>query len=298
MDAGAPVLVRLLPAQLGDLQGIVETRGVSGGDIVAGLAVAAVTGLAAFVIGRLVRRAIGRPGTQSQAVAALAARLVRWAIVLVGGSWSLSLVGVSLGWFTLAVVLLLVAVGLVVRPQIESLGASVVLTTRPAYTIGDEIEVLGRRGEVVDVTSRSTVLRLRDGGRFHVPNATMIAEPVVVSSTAQPRRTTLELAVAERTDVSAVEHAVLDALTAVAEVLAEPAPRVLARGIRGGAVHVEVRFWHGSRIAEENRARDRAVRAVCTALAAAGIPSAMERIALIPGPAGADHGAAERGPSR
>lgn len=290
MHLGALVLVRPLPAQVGDLQGIVETEGVSGRDVVAALAVAGATALAAFLVGRLVHRAIGRPGTQSQAVAALAARIVRWAIILVGASWSLSLVGVNLGWFTLAVILLLVAVGLIVRPQIESIGASVVLTTRPAYQIGDEIEVLDQRGEVVDVTSRSTVLRLRDGRRLHVPNTTMLTEPVIVSSTAQPRRSTLELAVEERSDIDALERLVLDALARLSEVLAEPPPRVLARGIRGGAVHLEVRFWHGSRIVEENRARDRAVRAIGAALTAAGIPSAMDQITIFPASAPDDPG--------
>jgi small-conductance mechanosensitive channel len=270
-----------LPAQLGDLGGIVETKGVSWGDVVAALVVVAATAVIAFLMGRLARRVLGRPGTQSGAAVAVAARLVRWAVVLVGAAWSLSLVGVSLGWFTLAVILLLLVIGLIVRPQIESLAASVVLTSRPAYGIGDEIEVLGHLGELVEVTNRSTVLRLRDGRRVHVPNTTMLAETVVVSSTERSRRTTLELTVDERADVARVEHVVLDALVAVDQVLVEPPPVVLARAIRGGAAHLEVMFWHGSRVDEENHARDRAVRALLAALAAAGIPSAMDQIMLL-----------------
>ena len=132
---------RCLDPRLADLQGIVDTEGISWDDVVAALVVVAATAAVA-VLSAALRAASSATRSQSVANGAAAARLVRWAVVLVGVAWALSLVGVSLGWLSLSVVLLLLVLGLIVRPQIKSLAASVVLTSRPAYGVGDEIEVL------------------------------------------------------------------------------------------------------------------------------------------------------------
>ena len=211
---------------------------------------------------------------------------MRWAVVLVGVAWALSLVGISLGWLTLSVVLLVLVLGLIVRPQIESLAASVVLTSRPAYGVGDEIEVLGHLGEVIEVTNRSTVIRLRRRAAGPHPQHDHAHRDGRSSPRpSDPRRATLELAVDERADAAELERVVLAALTGVDEVLKEPAPVVLARSIDGGAAHVEARFWHGARISEESRARDRAVRVLLAALRAAGIPTATDQVTMVTDPA-------------
>jgi small conductance mechanosensitive channel len=120
------------------------------------------------ITGWATRKWLSRPGSPSAEVAALAARLARW-VIIIGTACVLSFVGVSIGWLATTVVAMLAVVFLIVRPQLEGLAAAVVVTTRPAFGVGDEVQVDKWRDEVVEVTSRSVVLRTRDGRRVHLP---------------------------------------------------------------------------------------------------------------------------------
>ncbi|MDH3226915.1 MAG: mechanosensitive ion channel family protein [Thermoleophilia bacterium] len=265
---------------LANVSGIVDTEGVGPTDVLLAVVVGALTVIVAVAVSWAIRRWLDRPESGSQEIAALAARLARWAIVIIGASWALSFVGVSLGWLGLTVVAMLVVVVMVLRPQLEGLAAAVVVTTRPAFGVGDEIEVLAHKGEVLEVTARSVVLRLRNGQRVHVPNNTLLSEVVTVISTDRPRRTEITFEVEEHQDIDRLERLSLAAIAGLANVADEPAPVLRARDLGSGAVTVAIRFWHDSRISSEIQATDEAVRALRRLYAAEGITTDTERLSV------------------
>lgn len=111
-------------------------------------------------------------------------------VIFVG--WALSVLGADLGWLTVLIVICLFIGFVAVQPLLEGLGASLIITSRPAFSLGDEIEVDGYIGEVIEITSRSTVLRHRDGRRLHLPNADILANTVTVYTIEASRRSSID----------------------------------------------------------------------------------------------------------
>jgi Small-conductance mechanosensitive channel len=98
------------------------------------------------------------------------------------------------------------------KPALEKLAAGFALTARPAFKIGDDIGVKDFQGTVLEITGRSTVLRLRDGRRAHLPNTDVVDETIIVYTTDQLRRTSVKLEVEARHSVTDVESVLLAAL--------------------------------------------------------------------------------------
>jgi small conductance mechanosensitive channel len=110
---------------------------------------------------------------------------------------------------------MIVVVVLVARPLLEKYAAGVALATASGFGIGDEIGVRGFEGEVLEFTGRSTVLRLRNGRRVHLPNTEMTNQDIVVFTTEQKRRSEIDLEVGRHHTVESVEKVILDALDGV-----------------------------------------------------------------------------------
>jgi small conductance mechanosensitive channel len=274
-----------LMSGIGDLEGALDTSDLSGTDVVAAIVVLVATVAVAWLVGGLTRRYLARPETSSLQVAALGARAARWAVYFIGGAWALSFLGASANWFAITLALVGVLVVMIARPMLEKFAAGVALTTRPAFGVGDDIGVKDFKGTVIEITGRSTVLRLRDGRRVHIPNTDVVSETIVVYTTDQKRRTSVELEVEARHPVADVEAVLLGALAGAEAVASDPPPRVRARGF-GNAVSLSVRFWHASGLAAEGEALDQAVRAMSVALRDAGMALASGSLVVAVEPGG------------
>lgn len=271
---------------LGQLDEALTGSDLTGTDWAAALAVLVIGSLLALLVGRGARAYFGRPDRHSEQVAKLVARFTRWFIQIIAVAWSLSILGLRLGWLTITVGLVAAAIVLAAKPLVENLAASAALVSRPAFGLGDEIEIGDYRGEIIEFTGRSTILRLRDGRRVHIPNIEVVQRVVVVYTTDQARRSALDVTVHNDTNIDAAERIILDALTGASAILAEPAPNLRAREFTDG-VRLSVRFWHDSRIREGNLALDQAVRVIKTALDRAGIALAAPELEIrrrIPAP--------------
>ena len=239
-------------------------------DVVAAIAVVLVGLGLAYVLGRVVQRRVGRPDDTSEQLIKLGVRVLRWVIVLVAAAWALNILGLELGWLTIVVALVAVLAAFSLRPLAENLASGVILTNRHAFGIGDEIEIDGRRGEVIEVTDHSTVLRLRDGRRTHIPNTEVVKKTVTVYTTDQARRSSLDFALTVDADVDLVESTVLGALAEADAIFQEPAPNLWLRSL-GDSVQFSLRFWHASDIRAGNLAIDQAIRVVKPALEEIGV---------------------------
>ena len=275
-------LVMHVPIMIGasDLEGAIDTSDVSGTDMVVGAAVAVATIVVAWAVGRATRRYLSRPDTSSLEIAGLAARAAKWVVIFIGMAWSLSFLGADPGWFTITIALVVVMAILVMKPMLEKFAAGVTLNSRPAFSVGDDIGVIDFDGTVLEITGRSTVLRLRDGRRVHIPNTRVLDETIVVYTTEQKRRTSVDLEVEGRHSVADVERVLLGALADADAVASEPAPRVRARGFGGDLVSLSVRFWHESGLGESGEALDQAMRAMSAALQESGMALASPSLAV------------------
>jgi small-conductance mechanosensitive channel len=265
------VVRAVLQAQVDQLQGMIDTEGVTWSDVLVALGILGATLGVAWLLGRFIERRLGRPGGQSQQIIKLVSRTARWLVIFVGAAWALSLVGLSVTWLALIIGVLLVIAVLFARPLFESLAAGFVLSSRHGFNVGDQIRVDDLDGEILEITTRSTVLRLRDGRRAHLPNKGLVDKTVVVYTTEQRRRTAVDVAIDARADIDTAERVILDALAEDDVIAKDPAPRVRARGFARGVQQLSVRFWHASDLGSGTTAQDHAVRRIKRALGDAGI---------------------------
>jgi len=142
---------------------------ITAADVAAALIVLVAGALLWWVLWHTLHRFVGRPGSRYQQLEKLAGRVVQWSVIAVSVAWALDILGVDVGWFPLFVLLGLLIVGFALRPLVESFVSSVLIASRPAFGVGDEICIDGFEGEVIEITERSVVLRRRDGARVHVP---------------------------------------------------------------------------------------------------------------------------------
>ena len=241
---------------------------VTGEDVLAAIILVAIGLFLAWLTRRWSRRLLERVDNQLEPLIAFAARVAQVLVVAVFVGWALTTLGADIGWLTLMVVVAVFIAVLAVRPIVEGLGAGAALSTRPAFSVGDEIAVDDAVGEVIDITSRSTVIRLRDGRQVHIPNVEMLDKTVTVYTAGEERRSSVEVVVEFGTDLDHARSVIRAQLADAAGItrLGSIRSKVVASG-----VELSIRFWHAPGIQAGNDARDAAIPAILGALADANV---------------------------
>lgn len=240
-------------------------------DVVAAVVVFGIGIALALLVGRLLRRYFGRPGQQAQQMAKLAGRIGQWSIVGIAAAWALSILGLNIGGISVFIGFALLILALATKPIIESFAISIVIASRPAFGVGDEIVVGDVVGEVIEITQRSVVVRRRDGARVHIPNADVISENVTVLSTHAERRSSVDVQVAYDTDIDEAEQVIRAAAADVDGVTRVGSIQVTSIS---SCVEFSIRFWHESSIDAANETKDAVFRSVHRALRQSGVEGA------------------------
>jgi small conductance mechanosensitive channel len=241
---------------------------VSGDELLLSAIILIIGCAVAFLIGRWRRRRVRSLDDQVAQMVSLGSRMAQIIVIAISVGWSLTTLGASVGWLSMVLLVTGFVAVFAARPILEGMGASAALVSRPAFSVGDEIEVDDVVGEVVEITNRSTVIRRRDARRVHVPNVEMLSKTVTVYTVDQLRRSDVEVTVTFDSDFEQIERVLRDALSSLDAI--ERVGAILARELTEG-VQFSVRIWHPSTIEEGNQAVDAAVRAIVTTLRREGI---------------------------
>jgi small conductance mechanosensitive channel len=249
---------------------LIDTTAVTGWDAVIGLAILVLTfplsSLVSWIVGKVIRKS-----QMPDAVRLLIKRLSRTTVVIIGVAVAVSMLGVSVQWFTVVVIFVGLVAVLMLRPLVENFSAGLLLEVRGSFVVGDEIESNGHEGEVRAINGRTTVLETRDGRRIAVPSSDVLDNTIVIYTAFEKRRSSLTVDIEYRADLDAAEAALIAAASSVAGVLDDPAPSVRARDFASGTYQLELRWWHGPRLSDESQAQDQVVRNVKRKLDDAGI---------------------------
>lgn len=201
--------------------------------------------VAVVVVGRFVRRRVGR-GLARQSVdpnvATLAERGVTIATYVVGVSLVLAVLGV--GWTALGAVLGAgtVALSLALQDVLRSFVAGVYLLVERPFVIGDRVRVRDVEGTVEGIDLRTTAVRTAEGERVLVPNATVFGEIVTNRSAFGGGRTTVTLRGAAIAP-SEVAGAVAEALAGVGG-SCDRAPKVELVSVGGEGLEATIEIGH------------------------------------------------------
>ena len=178
-------------------------------------------------------------------LAALVARLVKYAVLLVAVGIALGFLGASVQPLITVAIIVAVVVALALRGIADNFAAGVVLQTRRPIKVGDEIEVGDYVGTVHDLNGRSVVIRTTDGRTIHVPNTQLLQHPVVNHSEAGARRSTVQVRVRrDRENVDAIGERLRVAAQTAEGVHRREATAVSAIGLSPERATFAVDFWH------------------------------------------------------
>lgn len=261
-----------MPANtLDDINNAIQSAETTGWDVV----VAVVVMVAAYPLARLARRygrrTIRKIPNAPKLLVLDVGRLAYWTVWLLAAGIALSALGIGIGWFTIAVVAGMILAVLMIRPIIESMAAGLVLTTRPAFEIGDQIDVDGLRGTVLDIGTRTTQLKTSDGVRIYLPNTQLLNQTIKVYTAFDNRRASFDVVLARGVDLDAAATTIMKAVQAADGVVSDPAPTVEASALLPNGITFSVEYWYASSHLSSGSVTDAAIRSVDRALVSGGV---------------------------
>lgn len=218
------------------------------------LLLALLVAIATWILSRFARRGttalLRRAPGISAAVGTAIAQFVGYAILLLGFGIALAMLGANVQPLLAIVVILGVVSILVLRGVADNFAAGVLLQARQTVRIGDEIVVEALdsviAGTVTELNARAVILHTVDGRTLHIPNARLLADPVVNDSTHGARRSDVEVRV-RRNGSTRIDDLLgpLVAAAATAEgVHRGEAVRALVLSVSDGRLIARLQFWH------------------------------------------------------
>lgn len=254
----------------GDVGGdLVDFSTVSGWTLVALVGVVVGTWLAGRYARRWVLRGLARIDGISAELRVTCARVVGYFVLLVGAGVGLTVLGAEVQPVLAAAVIVAAVVVLALRGVADNFGASVILQTRKPVRHGDWIDLDGTVGCVVEMNARSVVLTTADGRQVHVPNAALLAAPIVNLSEGGGIRSEIELRTDDASRRDEVVAAAVGACAGVQGVQPSPAPDVVWTSSTPTSTTGRLRYV--TEAAQVARVGSRVIEAVADALAVQGV---------------------------
>lgn len=236
---------------------------------------------AAWWLAKVCQRALMRAGRPRNSVnpASLYAlsRLLRYAILVIGGFVGLTMIGIDLTQLAILASALSVGIGFGLQTIFNNFVAGLIILADRSLKVGDQIELQsGTSGEVREINIRSTRVRMADGVDILVPNSDLVQHQVKNWTLSDRyRRLHIPFGVAYGTDKSLLEKAVLEAAERVEfTLLGDPAHQasVLMTGFGDNSLNFELAVWlQPSAVAQAAIARSAYCRAIDDACRAHGI---------------------------
>ena len=125
---------------------------------------------------------------------------------------------------TAGIIIGVVAV-LALRGVAENFAAGIVLQTRRPIELGDDIDVLDHSGIVREINSRAVILEGWDRRRIHIPNRTVLNNPLVNHTEQRRRRSEVEVRWRSAETLDEAVSAVVETVLNVPGVIADPTAR-------------------------------------------------------------------------
>jgi small-conductance mechanosensitive channel len=134
--------------------------------------------------------------------------------------------------------------GIAFRDLLENYLASILISIRNPFRLGDLVEISDHIGVVERVTTRGTVLMNPDGNHVQIPNS-IVYKSIIRNFTANPnRRDMFEVGIGFETNASYAQEVALEVLGNHPAVLKEPEPLVLVDKLGSATVNLVIYFWY------------------------------------------------------
>jgi small conductance mechanosensitive channel len=175
-------------------------------------------------------------------VVQLLGELALWSIIAAGTITALQQF-VDVTAFLTGLGILGFTIGFALQDIMKNFASGVILLLQQPFHIGETIGVKGFDGTVLAIDLRSTEMRAVDGRVVILPNAEVLANPIINYSRANQRRVDLSLNLPHASEPSQVRRIVLEAIENVPGFVSDPQPVIVFNSLSDHAVELNVNFW-------------------------------------------------------
>ncbi|MBU7573535.1 MAG: mechanosensitive ion channel [Hydrogenophaga sp.] len=241
----------LLPVVLAELDDIqwkigastLSLRTLLEGTITAGAVMILALWVSSAIESRLLRKATGGDLSMRKAVS----NATRALLLFVGLIIALSAVGIDLTALSVFSGAIGVGVGFGLQKLASNYVSGFVILAERRLRIGDNVKVDSFEGRILDINTRYSVIRSPAGRESIVPNELMVINRVENLSGALTRvwQTTV-VSVAYDSDVDLVSRLLLEAVSAQADALKDPAPQASLSAFGADGLEFTVGYWINS----------------------------------------------------
>jgi len=223
----------------------------------------------ANILGKIIRRVL-KTRKAPEGVTHLLSEVIKVSVIVVGVITALQrffdvtafLAGLGIIGFT---------VGFALQDVMKNFAAGVILLIQQPFHVDEFIGVNGFDGQVLEIDLRATEIRALDGRIVSVPNADVLANPIINYTRANRRRIELPVGVGYSTDTELARKVVLEAIQNVPGFMAEPAPLLGFSNFGDSALQLDTYFWIDTAKTNPIAAKDAAFSLIKSALDKQGI---------------------------
>jgi small conductance mechanosensitive channel len=227
----------------------------------------------AAMLGKIVRRVLGLRKAPI-GVTHLLAQMTRWSIIVIGTITALQrffdvtafLAGLGLLGFT---------VGFALQDVMKNFAAGIILLLQQPFHVGETIGVKEFNGTVLEIDLRTTEIKTLDGRIVILPNADILANPIINYTRADRLRVDLPVSIPYETDTSTARQAVLEAIQSVPGIVTEPAAMVGFSSFGDANLQLSTFFWIDVTRTNPLAAKDEALTRIKAALEGKGIHNSL-----------------------
>jgi small conductance mechanosensitive channel len=195
----------------------------------------------ARILSNVLRRALQRRRAPA-GVVHLLAQLTLWSVIVAGTISALQrffnvtafLTGLGILGFT---------IGFALQDIMKNFASGVILLLQQPFHVGETIGVKGFDGTVLAIDLRATEMRAADGRVVILPNADVLANPIINYSRANERRVEFSLNLSHTSEPRTVREIVLEAIENVEGYVNTPEPVIVFNSITDHALELNANFW-------------------------------------------------------
>jgi len=175
-------------------------------------------------------------------VVQLLGQLVLWSIIVAGAITALQQF-FEVTAFVTSLGILGFTVGFALQDIMKNFASGVILLLQQPFHVGETIGVKGFDGTVLAIDLRATEMRATDGRVVILPNAEVLANPIINYSRANERRVDFTLNLSHTSEPQTIRKIVLEAIEDVEGYVATPEPVIVFNSLTDHALELNANFW-------------------------------------------------------
>lgn len=238
-------------------------------NLLTALAIFIVGVYAARALGRIVRRVLERRKAP-EGVTQLLAESTRASMIVIAGITALQRF-FDVTAFLAGLGIIGLTVGFALQDVMKNFAAGVILLIQQPFHVGEAIGVTGFDGTVLEINLRSTEIKALDGRIVNIPNADILAGPIINYTRADRRRIELSVGVGYDADMETARRATLEAIRNAPGFVSEPEPLIGFSNFGDSALELNAYFWIDTALTNPIAAKDAAFSLIKEALDKEGI---------------------------